>query len=106
MILLNLQSDKKRSLTADRLNVSEPTIKRTLKGVSDQIEAIAEEESGLPESFKVAARRGRPSKTNPKVSTTIRFDADIIEAFKLKGAGWQSRMNDALRDWLKTHSAT
>lgn len=68
--------------------------------------AASLEESGLPESFKVAARRGRPSKTNPKVSTTIRFDADIIEAFKLKGAGWQSRMNDALRDWLKTHSAT
>ena len=45
--------------------------------------AASLEESGLPESFKVTARRGRPPKANPKVSTTIRFDADIIEAFKL-----------------------
>ena len=68
--------------------------------------ATSLEESSLPESFKIAVRRGRPPKANPKVSTTIRFDADIIEAFKLSGAGWQSRMNQALRDWLKTHSVT
>ena len=65
--------------------------------------AVLLEESGLPESFKAAARCGRPPKTNPKVSTTIRFDADVIEAFKLRGEGWQSRMNDALRDWLEAH---
>lgn len=45
---------------------------------------------------------GRPTGSN-KVSTTIRFDQDIIEAFKKDGAGWQSRMNDALREWLRTH---
>ncbi|WP_372782424.1 BrnA antitoxin family protein [Litorivivens sp.] len=51
-----------------------------------------------------ASRRGpgRPAGSN-KVSTTIRFDRDIIEAFQKDGAGWQSRMNDALRDWLRTH---
>ncbi|MBX4158939.1 BrnA antitoxin family protein, partial [Lactiplantibacillus plantarum] len=35
-----------------------------------------------------------------KVSTTIRFDADILAAFKHAGPGWQTRMNQALRDWL------
>ncbi len=43
---------------------------------------------------------GRPPKENPKQSTTIRFDADILEAFKAGGKGWQTRINDALRDWL------
>ncbi len=43
---------------------------------------------------------GRPIKENPKQSTTIRFDADILEAFKAGGKGWQTRINDALRDWL------
>ena len=43
---------------------------------------------------------GRPRGSN-KVSTTIRIDADIIEAFKQAGSGWQSRMNDVLRASLK-----
>ncbi len=28
----------------------------------------------------------------------------IVEAFKATGKGWQTRMNAALKDWLKTHS--
>jgi uncharacterized protein (DUF4415 family) len=36
--------------------------------------------------------------------TTVRYDSDVIEAFKATGKGWQTRMNAALRDWLKTHS--
>lgn len=42
-------------------------------------------------------QRGRPKADVTKVSTTIRLDPDIIEAFKAEGAGWQSRINDALR---------
>jgi hypothetical protein len=29
---------------------------------------------------------------------------DVLPAFRATGAGWQTRMNDALRDWLRTHS--
>ncbi len=46
-------------------------------------------------------KRGRPAGSN-KVSTTIRFDADVLEAFRSEGPGWQSRMNQALREWLQT----
>lgn len=49
-------------------------------------------------------RRGRPKTDNPKVALTVRYDADIVAAFKATGKGWQTRMNHALRDWLKTHS--
>jgi uncharacterized protein (DUF4415 family) len=48
-------------------------------------------------------KRGRPVSPNAKVSTTIRFDADILDAFRAEGPGWQSRMNSVLRDWLRTH---
>lgn len=41
--------------------------------------------------------RGRPPSAEPKVSTTIRLDADIVARFKQDGPGWQTRMNDALR---------
>ena len=48
-------------------------------------------------------RRGRPKAETTKQSLTVRYDRDIIQAFKATGKGWQSRMNDALRDWLKIH---
>ena len=48
--------------------------------------------------------RGRPAGTATKTSTTIRFDNDVLAAFKATGKGWQSRMNSALRDWLKENS--
>lgn len=50
------------------------------------------------------ARSGRPRTPTPKQPLTVRYDAEIISAFKATGKGWQTRMNDALRDWLKTHS--
>ena len=49
--------------------------------------------------------RGRPVGSGTKVQMTMRFDADVIEVFKQAGDGWQTRMNDALRDWLSTHRA-
>lgn len=50
---------------------------------------------------KAKVTRGRPKVEAPKVSTTLRLDADIIERFRADGPGWQSRINAALRDWLK-----
>jgi uncharacterized protein (DUF4415 family) len=47
---------------------------------------------------------GRPKAENTKQALTVRYDVDVIEAFKATGKGWQTRMNAALRDWLKTHS--
>jgi uncharacterized protein (DUF4415 family) len=48
-------------------------------------------------------RRGRPAGSS-KTATTIRFDDEVIEAFKATGKGWQTRMNAALKDWLKSHT--
>ncbi|MDP1612110.1 MAG: BrnA antitoxin family protein [Sulfuritalea sp.] len=50
-------------------------------------------------------RRGRPPAEVTKTPIKLRLDPDIIAAFKASGRGWQTRMNDALRDWLKLHSA-
>jgi uncharacterized protein (DUF4415 family) len=49
-------------------------------------------------------RRGRPPTAAPKISTTIRLDADVLAAFKSKGPGWQSRINAALRAAIKQAS--
>ncbi len=54
-------------------------------------------------AVKAATKMGRPKLERPKRPVTVRYDADVIDAFKATGPGWQTRMNDALRDWLKTH---
>ncbi len=36
----------------------------------------------------------------PKQQLTVRFDADVIEWFKAKGAGYQTRMNAVLRSFV------
>lgn len=48
-------------------------------------------------------RMGRPPKENPKEQVSVRYDADVLEAFRATGEGWQTRMNDALRTYLKEH---
>jgi uncharacterized protein (DUF4415 family) len=51
-------------------------------------------------------KRGRGPQAMPtKVLTSVRLDADILEFFKSQGAGYQSKMNEVLKDWVKTHSA-
>jgi len=38
-----------------------------------------------------------------KVSITVRFDIDVLTAFRATGKGWQTRMNEALKEWIKEH---
>jgi len=56
------------------------------------------------EFMQLRPMRGRPVGSGKKVQMTVRVDTDVIEAFKSAGDGWQTRMNDALKDWLKTHN--
>lgn len=53
-------------------------------------------------SLNVRGKQQAPT----KISTTVRFDAEVIEAFRAQGRGWQTRMNEALKDWLKEHAAS
>jgi uncharacterized protein (DUF4415 family) len=50
-------------------------------------------------------KRGRgPQATPTKILTSVRLDADILEYFKSQGAGYQSRINAALRMELERNS--
>ena len=58
---------------------------------------------GWPEKFaRVPVRRGRPPLARPKVSTTIRLSADVMDYFRSDGPGWQTRINAALQEWIAT----
>ncbi len=52
------------------------------------------------------ARRGRPPAGEiAKTQVTLRIDADILARFRSGGAGWQTRMNEALRQSAKRGGA-
>src|SRR5438874_10625488 len=42
--------------------------------------------------------KGRPPKDARKVNQTIRIDPDVLEAYRQAGKGWQTRINQALRE--------
>jgi uncharacterized protein (DUF4415 family) len=42
-------------------------------------------------------KRGRPKLDAPKKQVTLRLDADILDHFKARGAGWQTAINETLR---------
>ncbi len=59
--------------------------------------------NALPGSLQTKLR-GRPKAETPKERITIRFSPEVLEKFRATGDGWQTRMDAALKDWLKTHS--
>ena len=46
--------------------------------------------------------RGRPVGSN-KEQVTLRLDAEVLETFKATGTGWQTRINEVLKEWAKHH---
>jgi uncharacterized protein (DUF4415 family) len=40
---------------------------------------------------------GRPRQETRKVNQTLRLDADVLQAYRQKGKGWQTLINDILR---------
>ena len=40
---------------------------------------------------------GRPMLENPKKLVSLRLDTGVLEKFKATGKGWQSRMNEVLK---------
>ena len=50
-------------------------------------------------------KRGRGPQAAPtKILASVRLDADILEYFKSQGAGYQSRINAALRAEVERNS--
>ncbi|HOV18045.1 BrnA antitoxin family protein [Ottowia sp.] len=56
------------------------------------------------EAVKPQARRGRPLGSGTKIQVTMRLDVDTVQRLRATGAGWQTRVNDVLRNWVKRHA--
>lgn len=54
--------------------------------------------------MEVPRPRGRgPQKAPTKEPVALRLDRDVLEHFRATGRGWQGRMNDVLKEWVRAH---
>lgn len=55
--------------------------------------------SSLLAKLKVRGRQKAPTKER----ITIRLSSEVVQRFRATGDGWQTRVDAALKDWLKAH---
>lgn len=65
----------------------------------EQLDRMRPAHEVLPElvARHLRRNRGRPKLAAPKQQVTLRIDPDVLEQFRATGAGWQTAINDALR---------
>lgn len=73
------------------------------------LESIAQAKRGefaaVHTPAQIMARRGRPvgsSKPDSKVAVKLRLDPEVVAALRASGRGWQTRVNDLLRERMLT----
>ncbi len=57
------------------------------------------------------AVKRKPGQRGPQVAPTkqlvsVRYSPEVLAFFKASGTGWQSRMDDALKQWVSRQSKT
>jgi len=55
----------------------------------------------LHQATAQAPRRGRPKSAAAKQQISVRLDPEVLAALRAAGPGWQSRINDLLRQALR-----
>ena len=53
-------------------------------------------------TVRLPGQRGA-QKRPTKVALTVRYSPEIVAYFKATGDGWQTRMNDALQEYVEQH---
>jgi uncharacterized protein (DUF4415 family) len=49
------------------------------------------------------AVRGSRRLPDSKTLLSIRYSREVVEYFKATGVGWQTRMDEALKEWVNSH---
>lgn len=58
---------------------------------------------GVAKTIEAIRRTRGPNKNPTKEQVAIRFDREVLVAFRAGGPGWQTRMNSALKEWIAAH---
>lgn len=84
-------------LPADRMNEASTAAE------SVWTSAVVTNGGGVAATIAELRRHRGKNKLPTKQQVAIRLDADVLQAFRASGPGWQPRMNAALRTWLLEH---
>ena len=84
------QAGEVRELTVENFRRSTPFSK------------LPDEEQRFLLSVKDATIRPDPVKK----TVSIELSSDVLEKFEAKGKGWESKVDEALREWLEEHKAS
>ena len=72
--------------------------------------AVVVKKGGYPPvQAALAAKRKQgqrgPQRSPTKQAVSIRYSPEVLDYFKATGAGWQTRIDKALREWVAKHPA-
>ena len=102
----------KRDTTSKHLPKSAEAIEAAIARAPERVE---DPESAYdpndPEAVEKFWRKGtvrRPGQRGPgrkprKVLLSVRYSPEVVEYFQSTGKGWQTRMDEALKEWVHSH---
>lgn len=95
------------SKTAKRRAIAMPTPEED-RGITAAAKADPDAKPLTPKQLKamvpMRALRGRPKSENKKQLLSVRYSQEVVAYFKSTGAGWQSRMDGVLREYVARRS--
>jgi uncharacterized protein (DUF4415 family) len=83
-------------------------IKRAPERVQDPESPYDPNDRSAVEEFWAGATVRRPGQRGPgkrakKVLLSVRYSPEVVAFFKATGEGWQTRMDEALKEWMASH---
>lgn len=88
--------------------MKKPTTKKRSRTNWAEIDALKDREidtSDIPEQGDAFFKRAVLRLPEPKTAVTIRLDRQVLQWFKAKGPGYQTRINALLRAYMEAHQS-
>jgi uncharacterized protein (DUF4415 family) len=57
----------------------------------------------IGDEFARVKRVGRPRAAVTKKHISIRLSRDVLDSFRSMGNGWQTKIDEALMEWIREH---
>lgn len=96
------------SKTAKHPAVAMPTVEED-KAITAAAQSDPDAKPLTPTQLKdmvpMRTLRGRPKSDNNKLLISVRYSPEVVAYFKSTGEGWQSRMDEVLREYVEQHRA-
>jgi uncharacterized protein (DUF4415 family) len=97
------------SKPSKKFNLKMPTAEedqRITAAAESDPDALPLTEEQMINMVPVRAGRGRPRSAKKKQLVSIRYSPEVLHYFRSSGAGWQARMDAALREYIQRNTST